>query len=209
MCRTRRRPTAILVLAAIATMAGAPAANSRPAPLSFALTSAYSMPFGPDGSLGSGIAASEWSAPGWDFTFACRAGVGSSPFFVGGEVGLSWVPRANWRALGVDPFTLWPAYAGLAAGAIIRTSIWHAGVVAGIELAVLGPVGVRGFANASYSFRISSSGTRSGAPLVGLGTEIYWNVAPSFGLCAGAQYRSFFDYSDVAFGCGLALNVPR
>jgi tetratricopeptide (TPR) repeat protein len=196
-----------------AVMAGTISAESAVAPtpapaspLSFTLTPNFTIPVGPKGELGGGIAASQWFAPGWGATISCQYRLPSSLLYTGVDLGYSWVPFGDWASLGIDPFKAWPLYRE--SDAIISISMLQAGFVAGLYLDILPSVGIRGFGSAGYSYNVLSHGAdRGGTPFVCAGAELFWAFIPELSLTAGAKYRYFLDfYGDMAVTLGISYN---
>ena len=191
-----------ILLAATGSAENAVAPTPSPgSPLSFSVIPAYTMPIGPDGSLGAGIAGSQWFAPGWSLAISCQYTLPSSPLYIGADLGYSWVPYGDWKSLGLDPYQAWPSYSNLPKDDFVRMSIWQAGLIAGLHVSILPTLDARGFGSAGYSYNILSNGAGRGAtPFVCVGAELSWAFLPALSLTAGAKYRRFFDlYADVAF----------
>jgi len=197
-------------------MAGSPFAEGAVAPaqtlpslFSLTLMPNYTVPIGPDGSLGGGIAGSRWFAPGWGLTISGQYRLPASPLFVGADFGYSWVPYGDWASLGVDPYEAWPGYSSVPGDAVTRISMWQAGLTAGLHWNFLPTLGVRGFGSAGYSYNLLSRGAgRGGTPFVCAGAELSWAFIPELSLTAGARYRHFVDfYADVAVTLGISYNL--
>jgi hypothetical protein len=122
-----------VVLAGTVSAESAVTSPASPASLrSFSFIPAYTIPIGPDGSLGGGIAGSQWFAPGWSLASSCQYRLPSSPFFIGADLGYSWVPHGGWKSLGIDPYKAWPSYSGIPGDAFVRMSIWQVGLIASL-----------------------------------------------------------------------------
>jgi tetratricopeptide (TPR) repeat protein len=197
-----------VVLAATVSAESAVAPTPAPAsPLSFSVTPNMTIPVGPKGELGGGIAASQWFAPGWGATISCQYRLPSSPLYIGVDLGYSWVPFGDWASSGIDPFKAWPLYREN--DAIIKMSMFQAGLGAGIQLDILPTVGIRGFGSAGYSYNsLSHNLGRGGTAFVCAGAELVWTFIPALSLTAGAKYRHFFDlYEDLAVTLGISYNL--
>jgi hypothetical protein len=127
--------------------------------------------------------------------------------YIGADLGHSLVPYGDWKSSGIDPYKSWPLYREN--NAIIKMSMFQAGLGAGIQLNILPTVGIRGFGSAGYSFNsLSHNVGRGGTPFVCAGGELTWTFIPALSLTAGAKYRHFFDlYDDVAFTLGVSYNL--
>jgi len=196
-----------VVLVGSASAEKAIATTPAPAsPLSFSFTPNFTIPVGPKGELGGGIAASQWFAPGWGATISCQYRLPSSPLYTGVDLGYSWVPFGDWASSGIDPFKAWPSYREC--DAIIQMSMFQAGLIAGLHLDILPTLGMRGFGSAGYSYNFLSHNVgRGGTPFVCAGAELSWAFIPELSLTAGAKFRYFLNfYADMAVALGISYN---
>lgn len=205
------KKTALLAL--LIVLAGAVSAERTPAPppspayLSLSIVPSVTTPFGVDGSLGGGLSARQCFGQGWDVTLSCSYHPRPVPLYVGVTLGYAWVPYADWPSSGGNPFEAW--YRDPGNSAITATSMYQAGLLAGIQLDIFDTAGIRTFGSAGCSYNVRSRNAgRSGTPFVGAGAELFWTFIPSLSLTAGVHARRFFDmYDEMAATLGLSYNL--
>lgn len=197
----------LIVLAGAVCAQRTPAPPPLPAFVSLSLVPSVTTPFGSDGTLGGGLSQRQCFGQGWDATLSCTYHPRPVPLYVGVTLGYAWVPWADWRSSGLSPLEAW--YRDPGNSAITATSMYQAGLVAGIQLDILDTAGIRAFGSAGYSYNVQSRNAgASGTPFAGAGAELFWTFVPSLSLTAGVNARRFFNmYDEMAMTLGLSYNL--